>query len=372
MKDTLPFFIENNFIKNAEEKKIAEKVLSSERISPDEAYYLYTKAELGLLALLASHIKDKKTGNNVFFIQNIHLEPTNICVCNCRFCSYRKKNGTPGAWRLSLDEIAEKIYQLDKAINEIHITGGTHPEATLTEYIDIVKTIRNINRHIHIKAFSAAELHYVFQKEKINYEEGFRLLIGAGLGSIPGGGAEIFDEEIRRKICPDKTSSTEWLNIHNSAHRSGIFSNATMLYGHIENYAHRIDHMLRLRNLQDITSGFNAFIPLKFKNQNNSMSDLKEVSLLEDLRNYAVSRIFLDNFPHIKSYWPMLGKEAAQLSLSFGVDDIDGTINNSTKIYSLAGAQETSPHMNVEELKKIITDAGYAPVERYSDYSPVN
>ncbi|MEI6123265.1 MAG: CofH family radical SAM protein [Bacteroidota bacterium] len=371
MKNSLSFFLHNNIINTPDDKRIAEKILASERITPDEAFYLFTEADLGLLGIMASHIKNNKTGKTVYFIQNIHLEPTNICVCNCKFCSYSKKSGKPGAWRLTLEEISEKIKQISENINEIHITGGTHPDATLTEYIHLVKTIRSINPKIHIKAFSAAELHYVFQKENIKYEDGFRLLIQAGLGSIPGGGAETFDEEIRKNICPDKTSSVEWLNVHAAAHKSGIFSNATMLYGHIESYHHRIDHMMRLRTLQDITSGFNAFIPLKFKNQNNPMSELKEVSLLEDMRNYAVSRIFLDNFPHIKSYWPMLGKEAAQLSLSFGVDDIDGTINDSTRIYSMAGAEDATPQMHVEEITKIILDAGYNPVERNSDYSAV-
>ncbi len=371
MEPTLADFAHTDFMKNPADKKIVEKVLAAERITAEDALYLYSTAELGFLAMLANHIKHNKNGKNVYFIQNIHLEPTNVCVCNCRFCSYAKKKGTEGAWELSLDEIAEKIHQIDACVNEIHITGGTHPSATVASYVDMVKTIRAINPHIHIKAFSAAELHYVFTKEDIPYQEGFRLLIEAGLGSIPGGGAEIFDETLRRKICPDKTSSVDWLRVHEASHQSGIFSNATMLYGHIETYEHRIDHMNRLRNLQDSTSGFNAFIPLKFKRQNNPMSNIKEGTLLEDLRNYAVARVFLDNFPHIKSYWPMLGKEAAQLSLSFGVDDIDGTINDSTKIYSMAGAEDTAPHMNVDEIKKLITAAGQNPVERYSDYSAV-
>jgi aminodeoxyfutalosine synthase len=202
-------------------------------------------------------------------------------------------------------------------------------------------------------------------------EEGLQQLKEYGLDSIPGGGAEIFDGQLREKICNEKTSSGLWLSIHETAHRLGIPSNATMLYGHIETYVHRIDHMERLRNLQDRTGGFNAFIPLKYKKANNSMSYLGEVSLIEDLRNYAVARIFLDNIPHIKAYWPMIGKEPAQLSLSFGTDDIDGTIDDTTRIYSMAGAEEKNPEMTTGEICRLIRDAGFEPLERDSLYNPV-
>ena len=202
-------------------------------------------------------------------------------------------------------------------------------------------------------------------------EEGLTLLKGYGLDSIPGGGAEIFDEELRKMICDEKSSSELWLRIHETAHRLGIPSNATMLYGHIETYAHRIDHMERLRNLQDKTHGFNAFIPLKYKKSNNSMSYLGEVNTIEDLRNYAVSRIYLDNFPHIKAYWPMTGKESAQLSLSFGADDMDGTIDDTTRIYSMAGSDEENPSMSTEEICRLISQAGFTPVERDSLYKPI-
>jgi aminodeoxyfutalosine synthase len=202
-------------------------------------------------------------------------------------------------------------------------------------------------------------------------KEGLILLKDYGLDSIPGGGAEIFDEELRKMICDEKSSSDLWLKIHETAHLSGIPSNATMLYGHIENYNHRIDHMERLRKLQDKTGGFNAFIPLKYKKTNNSMSYLGEVNLIEDLRNYAVSRIYLDNFPHIKAYWPMIGKESAQLSLSFGADDMDGTIDDTTKIYSMAGSEEEKPAMTSDEICNLIRQAGYVPVERDSVYNPI-
>lgn len=270
-----------------------------------------------------------------------------------------------------MNEIEKFIDGIADDINEIHITGGTQPDTSLSEYVELIRMVRDKKPDIHIKAFSAAELFYVFQKEPVGYSDGLKILIDAGLNSIPGGGAEIFDEDIRKKICPEKVSSSAWLEIHKTAHKNGIFSNATMLYGHIESYSHRIDHMSRLRDLQDETRGFNAFIPLKFKNHNNQMSYLSETTLTEDLRNYAVARIFLDNITHLKAYWPMLGKKQAQLALAFGVDDIDGTIDNSTEIYTSAGVEKTENALSADELKQMIALAGFTPVERYSDYSAV-
>jgi aminodeoxyfutalosine synthase len=367
MSDILSFITEKYLNKASEEWRIAEKVMQHERITTEEALYLYKKAEPGFLGVLANHIREQKNGKRVYFIRNVHLEPTNVCVCNCRFCSYSKKSGDKGAWRLSMKEINDAVSGTGADISEIHITGGTHPEADLAYYEKIVKTVKKIRPDIHLKAFSAAELQYVFDKAGVSYSDGFKILIAAGLDSIPGGGAEIFNEKIRKKICPEKSTSEQWLSVHRAAHLSGIFSNATMLYGHIEKYADRVDHLNRLRSLQDETGKFNAFIPLKFRNQNNELSGLPETTLIEDMRNYAVSRIFLDNFPHIKAYWPMLGKQAAQVALSFGVDDIDGTINDSTSIYTAAGVDESN--LTVVELKELIVSAGYIPVERYSDYS---
>ena len=366
MIDTI---LKQNLNKNSLSWRIAEKVLQQQRITPDEALFLYQKADLGYLGILANHIRENKNSRQVFFIRNVHLEPTNVCVCNCKFCSYSKRDGEKGAWRLSMKEITDTVKNIPTDISEIHITGGTHPEATLLYYEKIVKTVKSIRPDIHLKAFSAAELQYVFDKAGVSYQEGFRVLIAAGLNSIPGGGAEIFDEKLRKKICPEKSTSEAWLQVHKAAHQAGIFSNATMLYGHIETAKHRIDHLNRLRCLQDETGKFNAFIPLKFRNQNNTMSDLKETTQIEDMRNYAVSRIFLDNFPHLKAYWPMLGKQSAQVALSFGVDDIDGTINDSTSIYTSAGVNEST--LTVNELKEMITSAGYIPAERYSDYTVV-
>jgi len=234
--------------------------------------------------------------------------------------------------------------------------------------------LQKIKKHrpsLHVKAFSAIELDHMIKTAGLTIGEGLNRLKEYGLDSIPGGGAEIFYNEVREKICNEKTSPETWLLIHETAHRIGIPSNATMLYGHIESYAHRIDHMNRLRTLQDRTGGFNAFIPLKYKSAHNSLSYLKEVSITEDLRNYAVSRIFLDNIPHIKAYWPMSGKETAQLSLSFGADDLDGTIDDTTRIYSMAGADEKNPAMTSAEISKLIIEAGFNPAERDSLYNKV-
>ena len=351
----------------SELRRIAEKVSQGQRITPAEALFLYEKAETGFLGVLASGIRVHKNDRNVYFIRNVHLEPTNVCVCNCKFCSYSKRSGDKDAYRFTMKEITEKVNAIDADITELHITGGTHPEATLEYYEKIVKTVKKIRPGIHLKAFSAAELQYVFDKAGVSYADGINVLKKAGLDSIPGGGAEIFDEKIRQKICPEKSTTQQWLGVHRAAHRSGLFSNATMLYGHIETFRHRVDHMDRLRTLQDETGGFNAFIPLKFRNQNNQLSKNKETTLVEDMRNYAVSRIFLDNFPHIKAYWPMLGKQAAQIALAFGVDDIDGTIHNTTTIYTAAGVSETN--LTADELKHLVVSAGYVPVERYSDYT---
>jgi aminodeoxyfutalosine synthase len=222
-----------------------------------------------------------------------------------------------------------------------------------------------------VKAFTAVELHYMCRKAKVSYEEGLRLLKDHGQDSLPGGGAEIFDEAIRAEICGDKCTSAEWLEIHETAHKLGMPSNATMLYGHVESFEHRVDHMQRLRQLQDKTGGFNTFIPLKFRNKDNQMNQVEEVTVIEDLRNYAISRIFMDNFSHIKAYWPMIGRSTAQLSLSFGVDDVDGTIDDSTKIYSMAGSEEQNPALSTAELIELISGAGKIPIERDTLYSVI-
>jgi aminodeoxyfutalosine synthase len=352
-------------------KAIAAKIIEGKRIDINECIELYENADLSLLGMLANYIREQKNGNYTYFNKNLHIEPTNICIHNCKFCSYSKKIGGDG-WESTIDEILETIRKADNSITEVHIVGGVHPYRDIHYYGNLIKQIKSLKPNLHIKAFTAVEIDYMIKKANLNLDEGVQLLKNYGLDSIPGGGAEIFDETLRAEICPSKTSSQQWLDIHKSLHLAGIPSNATILYGHIETYRHRSEHMDRLRSLQDQTKGFNAFIPLKFKHKNNTMSEIKEVSVVEDLKNYAISRIFLDNFPHIKSYWPMTGKSLAQLSLSFGVDDFDGTINDSTKIYSLAGSEEQNPSMSTEEIKELIIQAGRMPVERDSLYNPIN
>jgi aminodeoxyfutalosine synthase len=357
---------------NGSIKYIVEKVLADIRISSDDAIYLYQKAELGLLGLLANHVNYQKNKEYVFFNKNFHIEPTNVCVHNCTFCSYRRNFGEEGSWEMSLDEIGDiaKSFKV-KGVTEVHITGGVHPKWRLNYYGQIIQRIKREVPTIHVKAFSAVELDYIIQKEKLSIKEGLLRLKDFGLDSIPGGGAEIADTEIRETICGDKSSWKRWLEIHETAHNVGLTSNATMLYGHIENYNHRVDHMEQIRRLQDRTKGFNCFIPLKFKAKNNKLAYIGEVNTLEDLKNFAITRIFLDNFNHIKAYWPMLGKQTAQLALFFGVDDIDGTIDDSTRIYSMAGADDANPTMTVEEICKLIRKTGKIPLERNSLYNPI-
>jgi aminodeoxyfutalosine synthase len=365
----MEILIEN--IKDKNLREIAGKVSQAQRISTEEGLLLFRKAELPLLGMLAGIVRRRNNGNRAFFNHNFHIEPTNKCVYNCRFCSYHKREGDPESWEFSHEEMLAIVREFDnKPVTEVHIVGGVHPSHDLHYWSDLIRKIKEYRPGLHVKAFSAIELDYMINKAGYSIEDGLKLLKSAGLDSIPGGGAEIFDEDLRKTICGEKSSSSGWLSIHETAHRNGMKSNATMLYGHIEKYSHRIDHLERLRGLQDNTGGFNAFIPLKYKKANNSMSYLGEVSLVEDLRNYAVSRIYLDNFPHIKAYWPMIGKEGAQLSLSYGADDMDGTIDDTTRIYTMAGSEE-KPQMTTEEICRLIRQAGYIPVERDSLYRTV-
>jgi aminodeoxyfutalosine synthase len=359
-------------IEDQDLRTIAQKSAAGERISCDEGLYLFKNGSPADLGLIAGLVRKRHNGLFAYFNHNFHIEPTNKCIYNCRFCSYHKNEGDPDSWEYSHEEMLDIVKRFDnKNVTEVHIVGGVHPSYDLHYWGSLIKKIKEHRPALHVKAFSAIELDYMISAAGLSVEEGMKVLKDYGLDSIPGGGAEIFDSEIRKMICDEKASSEMWLTIHETAHRLGIPSNATMLYGHMETYAHRIDHLDRLRKLQDKTGGFNSFIPLKYKMSNNSMSFLGEVNLTEDLKNYAVSRIFLDNFRHIKAYWPMLGKENAQLALSFGVDDMDGTIDDTTRIYSMAGSEEDKPAMTTGDLCKLIRDAGYIPVERDSLYNTI-
>ena len=353
-------------------KNIAEKIIEKERISDEEALYLYEKAELGFLGISANHVREQKHGNKTYFNKNFHIEPTNICIYNCKFCSYVRKIGQEGAWEYSIEDILKTVESYkNTGVTEVHIVGGVHPKRDLHYYGEMMQKIKKIIPDIHIKAFTAVELEYMIKKAKLSLKDGLVKLKEYGLDSIPGGGAEIFHPDIRKEICDEKASTDMWLTIHETAHKAGIPSNATILYGHVEKYEHRIHHMSKLRELQDKTGGFNTFIPLKYRKENNNLSHIGEVSSIEDLKNYAVSRIYLDNFPHIKAYWPSIGKDIAQLSLSFGVDDIDGTIDDSTKIYSMAGAEDQNPKMTTQDMVKLIKDAKRTPIERDTLYNVI-
>jgi len=352
---------------------VAEKVQNNERISDSEGLLLFEKGSLPFVGALANSIREKLHGDFTYFNRNFHIEPTNVCVFSCNFCSYsrlyaHKEEG----WELTSDQMLDIVKSYDdKPVTEVHIVGGVHPKLNLAFFADLLRKIKEHRPSLHIKGFTAVELDYMFRKAKMTVEEGLSLLQKAGLNSLPGGGAEIFHPEIRDQICADKVDADGWLLIHETAHRLGMHSNATMLYGHIEKYAHRIDHMRRLRELQDKTGGFNTFIPLKFRNKDNDMSHIAESTIVEDMKMYAVARIYLDNFPHLKAYWPMLGRQNAQLSLSFGVNDIDGTIDDTTKIYSMAGSEEQRPAMSTEQLVNLVTQANRKPVERDTLYNVV-
>nr|WP_294898453.1 aminofutalosine synthase MqnE [uncultured Pedobacter sp.] len=354
-------------------RNIALKVKNGERITFDEGVYLFEKGELSYLGILANYIREKRHGNKTYFNRNFHIEPTNLCVYDCKFCSYSVliKERSEG-WEYTMDEMLNIVKSYDdQPVTEAHIVGGVLPQYDLEFYTSLFSAIKKHRPELHVKALTPVEYHYIFKKAKIDYATGMKLMKEAGLESLPGGGAEIFDPEIRNKIAKDKCNAEQWLQIHEEWHKLGMRSNATMLYGHIENFTHRIDHLERLRQLQDKTGGFQTFIPLKFRNKDNQMSDVAESSVVEDLRNYAVSRIYLDNFDHIKAYWAMISRNTAQLSLNFGVDDIDGTLDDTTKIYSMAGAEEQHPAMSTKDLVKLIKAVGRQPIERDTLYNVI-
>ena len=356
-------------------ESIADKVYNKQRISQEEALILFEKGELNFIASLANYLREERHGDQTYFNKNFHIEPTNICVFDCKFCAYSRlirQKGEYDAWEMTEEEIYDIIRSYsDQQVTEVHIVGGVHPKMGLEYFAKLIKNIKEIRPNLHVKAFTAVELEYMCRKAKVSYREGLQLLKDHGQDSLPGGGAEIFAKPIRDQICKDKCSAEQWLEIHETAHQLGMPSNATMLYGHIESYEDRIDHMNRLRELQDKTNGFNAFIPLKYRKGNNQMSEVGEVSVIEDLKMYAMARIYMDNFPHIKAYWPMIGRETAQLTLNYGVNDIDGTIDDSTKIYSMAGAEEQTPTMTTEEIVDLIKKVGRHPVERDSVYNSI-
>ena len=353
-------------------EEIAARVSAGERLTAEDALILWQDAPLWRLGELAVAKKREVSGDKVFYNRNFHLEPTNVCLFNCKFCSFRRPRGSEGAWEWTMEQMEEQVRRYEgTGVTEVHIVGGVHPDHNLDYYCELIRRVKTILPNVAVKAYTAIELSYMIRKAGLSTREGLQRLIDAGMDAIPGGGAEIFDEEVRSKICPDKGSTAEWFDVHRTAHQLGIKTNATMLYGHIESVEHRIDHLMRLRELQDATGGLNAFIPLKYRNLNNSMSEIGEVPITDDLRTLAMSRLILDNVPHIKAYWVMYGKQTTEMALAFGADDVDGTIDDSTKIYSMAGAEDQRPKMSVEDMHRMVTRAGFRAVERDTHYNEI-
>lgn len=325
---------------------------------------------LTTLSGLATERKRKASGDKVFYIKNFHIEPTNICRYHCKFCSYRKNHGQAEAWDTPLEEIAQiaASYQ-GRGIQEVHIVGGVNPHHTIEYFCKVISTIKKELPAAAIKAYSAIEHIYMAQKAGLSFKDALSMLRDSGMATITGGGAEIFAPHIREQICADKPDGDSYLALHRAAHELGIDTNATMLYGHIETIADRIDHMQRLRDLQDETGGFNAFIPLKYRSKANGMSHLGEVSVVEDMRTLAIARLFLDNIPHIKAYHPMYGVKTTEMALLYGADDIDGTVEDTTKIYSMAGVK--SDIMTEERLIETIENVGFIPTLRDTFYNDI-
>jgi len=356
-------------------RNLAQKILNNQRISFDEGLFLFEQGTIAYVGALANAVRERKNGDNTYFNRNFHIEPTNLCVYDCKFCSYSrliKQRSDADSWAYSMQDMLDIVYKYDgQPVTEVHIVGGVLPQYDLPFYLEFFKKIKEHRPELHVKALTPVEYHYIFKKAKVSYEDGMKMIRDAGCDSLPGGGAEIFHPEIREKIAADKCTGEQWLRLHEIWHELGMRSNATMLYGHIERWEHRVDHLEQLRSLQDKTGGFQTFIPLKFRNQDNQMSHIAESTAVEDLRNYAISRLYLDNFDHIKTYWPMIGRTTAQLALAFGVDDLDGTIDDTTKIYSMAGSEEQHPSLNTQQLVDMIRRVGRRPIERDTLYNVV-
>jgi aminodeoxyfutalosine synthase len=351
---------------------ISAKVRNGGRISPDEALALFASNDLLAIGELAALANERKNGKQVFFNVNRHINPTNICVNRCAFCAFSRTSGEEGAYSLALDEICRRAMEAEgQGATEVHIVGGLHPDLPFEYYEEVLREIRTAAPRLHIKAFTAVEIDYFARISGDTIEQVLERLMAAGLGSMPGGGAEILVAGVRQKICPEKISGQRWLDIIRLAHRAGLKTNATMLYGHVESFADRVAHMGMLRELQDETGGFQAFIPLAFQPDNSDLKlDIKGTSGLDDLKTLAVARIFLDNFDHIKAYWVMLGEKIAQVSLAFGVNDLDGTVVEE-KIGHDAGAQSPQS-LTKEGIVSLIRKAGRNPVERDTLYRPLH
>jgi aminodeoxyfutalosine synthase len=349
---------------------IAEKVFARERLSFDDAVALYRSPDILAIGWLANHVRERMHGNVAYFNVNRHINPTNVCVAACRLCAFGRKKDALGAYTMALEEAFQTAASgYSEAITEFHIVGGLHPDLPFQYYLDLISGLKARFPQVHLKALTMVEIAFLAKRGKLSIEETLRQLKNAGLDSLPGGGAEIFNERVRRVICDHKIDGDQWLDTARTAHKIGLKSNATMLYGHVENEEDRADHLIRLRALQDETHGFQTFIPLAFHPANTPLQHLFTTTGMLDIKQIAISRLVLDNFPHIKAYWQMLSPKIAQISLRFGADDIDGTVIEE-KIYHDAGA--TTPQGMVrKELERLIREAGREPVERDTMYRPV-
>lgn len=351
-------------------QSIGDKVRAGERLSVADGVALYQTNDLLALGQLANSVREKLHGKRTYFNVNRHLNPTNICVANCKLCAFGRKPDAPGAYALALEEAFRVAGQnWTEAVTEFHIVGGLHPDLPFAYYLDLLRGLKQRFPHVHLKAFTAVEIAYFSRLTRLPIREILVRMKEAGLGSLPGGGAEIFAPAVRRVICDHKIGAYAWLKVHRRAHELGLHSNATMLYGHIESVEDRVDHLLELRRLQDETHGFLAFVPLAFHPAHTALAHLPPSTGFTDLKNIAVSRLLLDNFPHIKAYWPSLTPQVAQVALRFGADDLDGTVVEE-KIYHDAGS--TTPQgLTQQQIIRLIREAGQEPVERDTLYRPV-
>ena len=352
---------------------IYEKVEAAERLSFEDGVQLYETPDINGVGYLANIVRERQNGNFAYYNLNQHIDYSNVCILHarCHFCAFARKDmQAEGAWEMSVDEFLDKaMYSIDHGCTEIHSVGGLHPKLPFEYYLDMLRGLKKRMPQVHLKFFTAVEIHHFSRIFKMSIEEVLIALREAGLDSLPGGGAEIFAEETREKICPGKLSAEGWLEVHDIAHQLGISTNATMLYGHLETSEDRADHLIRLREQQDKSGGFVTFIPLAFHPDNTRMDYLPSTSGLTDLRNVAVSRLLLDNFPHIKVYWIMTGLKTAQIALSFGADDIDGTVTEE-KITHMAGA-DTPEAISAEEIIQLIEEAGRISIERDTLYNEI-
>jgi aminodeoxyfutalosine synthase len=358
-------------ISDARLEPVAQKVLAGERLTVADGVALYESHDVLAVGWLANHVREQRHGNLCYYNVNRHINPTNVCVAHCRLCAFGRSPDAPGAYTFALEEIWQRAAEgVAEGATEFHIVGGLHPDLPFDYYLDLVRGLKERFPQVHLKAFTAVEVHYYARISKLSIRETLIKMKEAGVNSLPGGGAEIFHPRVRKVICDHKVSGQMWLQIARTAHEVGLRSNATMLYGHIETAEERVDHLIRLRDTQDKTHGFVAFIPLAFHPANTALSHLPGPTGLDDLKAVAVSRLLLDNFEHIKAYWIMLTPRVAQVALRFGANDLDGTVVEE-KIYHDAGAM-TPQGLTRAELERLIRAAGRVPVERDTLYNPVD